>query len=545
MVVLLGAMVGLVLWRALPFLGPVPEGGLYNSDSAVPVLMSNLATGAPVDWLFWGQDRFGSWPFLLARAAGALTHQAWTPHRMHVLRTLWTAGALVPWLALAGRASPVAAAGLLLLPGLNPLLERVLVDLGTVDGWQVPTLLWAWWGLRRAAVASRSGGWLGLALVAGGLATWTSLVSAPLLAVLAGVEGTAAGRSVRRRAVLLLPALAGVAVESVVRSSWHRAVRARGWPDVRTPASLDVGHLLENAGQVAATAWRVGAIPWLVVAISAAAAALSVPRWRAAPEGRTVAGAGAAALTSLLVVVAVRHVRDNAYNPRYLCLGLSLAALGTSVLVGLVVHAAAARLRSPWRWVVPGSTPKPLGSIRPSLALAADPVVAPPSRDDGHAPSSLLGLGHDCCAIVRSTQVVSAFVGLGAVLLLAPVATPDPREVVLRPAAAEIAARYSGAVLTLSYWRTYALAGMLPPGAVVPVPREGEWNRRPDWAEALRSGRPVLLGTPDPGEAPPPALVERGAALVLVQPAVLTVPPFPGESSGERISLYRLAPGGG
>ncbi|HEY3588065.1 MAG TPA: hypothetical protein VGK85_12970, partial [Myxococcaceae bacterium] len=94
MVVLLGAMVGLVLWRTLPFLGPVPEGGLYNSDSAVPVLMSNLATGAPVDWLFWGQDRFGSWPFLLARAAGAVTHLAWTPHGMHVLRTLWMVGAL-------------------------------------------------------------------------------------------------------------------------------------------------------------------------------------------------------------------------------------------------------------------------------------------------------------------------------------------------------------------------------------------------------------------------------------------------------------------
>ncbi len=55
-------------------------------------------------------------------------------------------------------------------------------------------------------------------------------------------------------------------------------------------------------------------------------------------------------------------------------------------------------------------TPKPLGSIRPSLALVADPVVAPPSRDDGHAPSLLLGLGRDCGAIIRSIQVVSAFV---------------------------------------------------------------------------------------------------------------------------------------
>ncbi|HET9158272.1 MAG TPA: hypothetical protein VFN91_16475, partial [Myxococcaceae bacterium] len=304
-------------------------------------------------------------------------------------------------------------------------------------------------------------------------------------------EGGAAGRAIRRRVALLLPALAGLAVEGVVRSSWHRAVRSRGWPDLRTPASLDVGHLLDNARQVTAMAWQVGAVPWLVVAIASAAVALSVRRWRGTPEGRTVAGAGAAALTSLLVVVAVRHVRDNAYNPRYLCLGLSLAALGTSVLVGLALHSAVARLRAPWPRVLPG-------------ALA-----------------------------------------LGAVVLLAPVATPDPRELALRPAAAEIATRFPGVILTLSYWRTYALAGMLPPGVVVPVPRQGEWNRRPDWAEALRSGRPVLVGTPEPGQAPPPALVERGAALVLVEPAVLTIPPFPGESSGERLSLYRLAPAGG
>jgi len=490
MALLLGAMVGLALFRALPFLGPVPEGGLYNSDSAIPVLMSNLATGAPVDWLFWGQDRFGSWPFLLARAAGALTHRAWTPHGMHVLRTLWMVAALVPWLALAGRARAVAAAGLLVLPGVNPLLERVLVDLGTVDGWQVPTLLWAWWGLRRAAGSARPGRWLVLAVVAGALATWTSLVSAPLLAVLALVEATAAGSSLRRRASLFVPALAGAALEGAVRTSWHRAVRARGWPGFRTPASLDMGHLVENARAVVQTVWQVGAVPWLVLVLGAAAAALSVRRWRATAEGRTVAGAGAATLTSLLVVISVRHVRDNGYNPRYLCLGLCLAVLGVSVLVGLAVHAAAARLRAPGAVALPG------------------------------------------------------VVGLGVVLLLAPVARPDPREVVLRPAAEAIAARWPGAVLTLGYWRTYALAALIPPGGVIPVPRQGEWNRRPDWVAALRSGRPVLVGTPDPGPPPAPELVERGASLVLVEPAVLTLPPFPGESSGERVSLYRPAPDG-
>jgi hypothetical protein len=279
-------------------------------------------------------------------------------------------------------------------------------------------------------------------------------------------------------------------VEAVVRTSWHRAVRARGWPDLRTPASLDTGHLLENARAVVQTLWQVGAVPWLVLVLGAAAAALSVRRFRATPEGRTVAGTGTAALTSLLVVISVRHVRENGYNPRYLCLGLTLAVLGVSVLAGLAVQAAASRLRARGATAVPGA------------------------------------------------------VGLGMVLLLAPVARPDPREVVLRPAAEAIAARWPGAVLTLGYWRTYALAALLPPGGVVPVPRQGEWNRRPDWVPALRSGRPVLVGTPDSGAPPPQQLVERGAALVLVEAAVLTLPPFPGESSGERVSLYGLAPEG-
>jgi hypothetical protein len=72
-------------------------------------------------------------------------------------------------------------------------------------------------------------------------------------------------------------------------------------------------------------------------------------------------------------------------------------------------------------------TPKPPGSIRPSRALTTDPIVAPPSRDDGHAPSSLLGLGRDCVAIIRSIQVVSA---LASLLLLAVACN---RELTARP----------------------------------------------------------------------------------------------------------------
>jgi len=91
--------------------------------------------------------------------------------------------------------------------------------------------------------------------------------------------------------------------------------------------------------------------------------------------------------------------------------GLDRALLTAHMLKHLVLMTVAAPLllaSEPLALLRSGITPKPLGSIRPSLALAADPVVAPPSRGDGHAPSSLRGLGRDCGAIIRSTQRVSA-----------------------------------------------------------------------------------------------------------------------------------------
>jgi len=486
-VVALVLMVAVVLVRTLPFLGPVPPQGLYGSDAAIPVLMCNLATVGPLHWLYWGQDRFGSWPFLLARIGGALTGGTWTPHGLHVARVLWMSMATVPLVAVAGRAGAFAAAGLLLLPVLSPVLGSVLVDLATVDGWQLPALLWAWWGMRQSVRSARPAPWLCLAVVTGALATWSSLVSAPLLLVLAVVEGSPGGVPVRRRVLLGLPVVAGLAVESAVRAAWHAAVRARGWRDVRTPARLDTGHLLENLRQVAVVAWREGAVPWLAAAV-VTAGLLFVSCRGAVPERRTVTGAVGAAATALLIVVAVRHVRDNAYHWRYLGVGLAFAVLAVCVGVGLGLHL---------------------------LVAHAAPRLAAPS-------------------------VVLA--GVLAVVLGTPPAGPDPRETVLRPVASQLATRFPGSVLAANYWRTYAVAALLPPWAVIPVPREGEWNRRPDWVPFLGAGGPVLVGRLDTDPGPPPGtLLERGVQLVLVEADVLHVPPFPAEATGERLSLYRSA----
>lgn len=62
---------GLFLYRA-PAYAPDTEfiiGG-FSSDTAIPILMANSDYFSPFSLYYWGQDRFGSWPFLAFRALG-------------------------------------------------------------------------------------------------------------------------------------------------------------------------------------------------------------------------------------------------------------------------------------------------------------------------------------------------------------------------------------------------------------------------------------------------------------------------------------------
>jgi hypothetical protein len=486
--------IGLWAARVLPELGPGPPDGLYNSDSAIPVLMSNLATGAPLDWLYWGQDRFGAWPFLLARVLAWPFGAAWTPHRLHVFQALLWLSALYPWARLAGRGWILASVAFLVLPGANPILRRTLVDVGHVDAWQLAPLFWAWWALRCAADSPRPAALLAGASVAAALATTVSLVSVPLLLVLALLEGIRVAAPWRRRAWLFLPLVVGVCVESLIRHRWHVFVLARGWRDVRTPARLDVGHLAENVVGILRTAAGNQALPWLAAAlVLGALAAWQLRPGRREPDGAwTAVGAALCTGTILVLLMAVRHVRDNAYAPRYLGVPLAFAILG----LGVLADAALRKLFQ--RRAVP----------------AADRILA---------------LG-----------------ALAALAVLLPAARPDPREELLRPVAAALASRYPGAVLVDAYWHTYAVAALAPPRALVPLPAEGDWNRRPDWVPLLASGRPVLVGNQGPlaedGAVPPAERIQYGTRLWLVTPDVLVTPPQPEGTGPDRLSLYAPRP---
>jgi hypothetical protein len=494
----------LAIWllRCLPELGPGPEGGAYNSDSAIPVLMANQAQGGPYDWLFWGQDRFGAWPFLLARLFAAIAGP-WTPHTLHLAQAFFLGSALLPWLALAPRGRALSMAGFLLLPVLSPVLRRTLVDLGHVDAWQLGALLWTWWALRRAAGPPPSRLALGAACLGGALATWSSLVSGPLLLVLGLLESVRAGSPRLTRAALCLPALAGFAVEAFVRTSWHAAVRGRHWPDVRTRAALDLGHLVENVVGVTRSAVAADAWPWLIGVLALGAVVswrLRVVR-REGPESAesvgieralwTVLEAAVCVLACLGLLVAARHVRENGWAPRYLGVPLTFAILGVGLAVGTFLERTLERF---WPRLA-----------RPALAVA----------------------------------------GLVAVLVGLPRPMADPRALLLQPVAESLARRFPGAVLVDGYWRTYALAAFVRPGGLIPLPAEGEWNRRPDWVALLHPDRPILVGTTgplalEPGTPPPPERLQYGVRLALVRSDVAVIPPAAREVPEDHLSLYRV-----
>src|SRR4051812_23942203 len=88
---LVAVLAAVACWRYAPHVGHV--GGVH-SDGAMPQLIANHQGTTPFDLFSWGQDRFGAWPFLIARGIRAVTGIGWTPEGLY-------------WLMMAGTASAV------------------------------------------------------------------------------------------------------------------------------------------------------------------------------------------------------------------------------------------------------------------------------------------------------------------------------------------------------------------------------------------------------------------------------------------------------
>ncbi|HEX6373212.1 MAG TPA: hypothetical protein VF006_30085 [Longimicrobium sp.] len=468
-----------------------PRPSAFNSDLAIPVLMTRAREWSLFDAYYWGQDRLGTWHLLLLRAAGRVFGHTFDYAGLHLVATAWVLMAAVVMARLAG-AWGWAAGGLLaaVLVG-NSDSRFVLFDAAHPYAWQITALLLAWWGLRglagRTAPAGR-GRWplRAATAFAAFLAHWTSPLSGPLLLIVAAVEAVrgravdaAPGRSALRRwgeGVLVVGA--GMMAERGLRAAFDLYAHARFGHYFRTGLVLDRGHLADNARRVAKTLATSASMPLLVVATAGACAAVvvlwrarggRVPAWRV--EGAAlVLACWAIAAAQLPVFVLVRHVRVNQFSGRYFSLVFVFGTLaGLLTLAGLA--ASIPRLARRWRTVLAaaGVAGLAVGVLRVPAASAARP----------DAPARL---------------------------------------------AARLEARAPGAPLLGGYWSTYVLAALQHPETMLePVPCEGRYVRTPWWAEELPRHRWVVVGhtyeCPDAGprDAPAPWVYQHGALLRLAR----------------------------
>jgi hypothetical protein len=479
--------------------------GVFDSDMAIPVLMSNVSSGHGLfDAYYFGQDRFGAWPYLLARAVRHVAGFDWTANRLFGAHLMVALLAALPLAFVTRRAGWVAAATCALVAVTNPGVFHSFLSLSQPYAWQMLALCGAW-ALLHSLLArpERPGGRLaGLALVAF-LAGWTSPTSVPLLGVLLGVEfvalrGPESWRERLGRAVRVGLVLAGAMVgERILQGRYHHAARDAFGHDFRTRVKLDAEHLLDNARALADVWLREGWKLALVLAV-VGVGAFAVLRVRASrgarstevPEGwealTLATGAAAVAVANFALCVAVSHVRLNDYHERYLTLSHLFLGMAAALAVFAGVEALLARTRA-----------VELGA--PLLALG------------------LLGVAH---------------LGMPAPEML-------PAQRVLEANARALQPEQGQRVLLGGYWHTYSYAALAPPGAVVAVPVEWDYQRTPFDTPKLRAADEVVVNHEElealgPADAPHALIAQHGVLLRLVRTA----------SPREGFSLYARADGG-
>lgn len=467
---------------------------LFNSDTAIPVLMGNETHWDLFHAYYLGEDRFGAWPFFLAHLVATALHRPVTPAGLHLLAMTFLAlGAVPAMLLLPGRAGLGALAYVVAL--IVPETRLLLFDSQPYT-WQLPLLLWAWWVTRRAWTTDAAPAralWLGLSTLLCFLATWTSALSGLLLVGLVCLEGTAQGarlgtRPARRLALQLLPAAVAILAEVLLRAGYHRYVRGAFHRDFRTGMHLDTGHLMANVAQV----WLRLQTPFVLsmLVVLTLAVALGVvrrrhrpwPEWRPSPLSCTVAGALLLALLPLPVLAAVSHVRVNDYALRYFAPTAVFAVFG-----GLVALTA--------------GLPSRLRGWSAAWALLAGTVV------------------------------------LGSIAWqLRPLAAANPAYARLSSTAETLAARAPGAVLLDGYWGTYVFAALAPPGLLLPLPVAEDSVRMPAVEARLASAESVLVGhrklLRGPEGTEPRFLVAFGTLLEREEATFF-------DDSVDRFSLYR------
>lgn len=437
--------------------------GLWNSDGASPVMLANDRNWDLYRLFYYGQDRFGTWPFFALH----LLRARWTPETMSGALSFFLLAGVLPAAALGGRFRLAAATGYLV-GVFAPSVRQIVFDLPQVYPWQLPSLFASWACLRWMWARPPAWGRWGLAMVAASLTTWLVPWSAEVLMVLGMVEGARAEglTGPRRWAWAAAPGGVALAFEWSLRTLYHHVSSQRFGRPMQTLVRIDRGHLLEStrqsirvlAGVEAAIPFAVVALVMALVAVRWFRAGLTSPRtlW-------TVAGAGAAAMMPLPLFVLFTHFRLNDYELRYFVPTMVLSIWGTGLLAAFLLERCAGTL----------------GRVVP-------PVLA-----------------------------------LGALGLLLPTSARRPGFAAQREFALRLASTGASPLLLNSYWGTYVYEALAPTLRTLPL--EGQSDRLP-WREAeLAHETTVLVGSRSPlPETPATWIFQYGVLLTLEHPGVLS-----------------------
>jgi hypothetical protein len=186
------------LWRGINVFRPgVASLQYYNSDCAIPVLMSNEERPlTPFNLYYYGTDRSGAWPFLIAHAVSGATGFHWSDISLSTFQIVWIFLGVFAIAALSRKDYPVLGGVFLLTLLLHGETRYQIFWISQVYAWQLTAVLISWY-LQRKLITSwcesdtprrLSQAWIVLTFVFSYLAIWSSGASSLFLLFTAAIE---------------------------------------------------------------------------------------------------------------------------------------------------------------------------------------------------------------------------------------------------------------------------------------------------------------------------------------------------------------------
>jgi hypothetical protein len=459
------------------------------------------------DYYSYGQDRWGSLPFLLARILHKWSGYHWSPQDMHVFRAIWLfAGLLIITRLVSHNRSVVLLTALIAI--CLPELTRIhIFDLSELYAWQIPGIFLSWYIARRLfaikfirtrpriSVNVLSLLWATAFFAVSFLTIWTSVASGPFLCFLVAIEAArddltsshdSSSKWERAKYVLGLALVAlGMFGEKLLRTAYHTYCLKRWGSENRTQMALDFGYLHANlAAQIhtylKSSWWPVTLLPALLLVTLAL---LFIYRWwrKAIEPSRKpmrilmddnlilILGMWGMGLMNFVMSVSIVHIRLMAYETRFHTLPWFLGVTGG--LLSLI-------------WV-----------FRHLL---------------------------ECSPVRRHYMrwvTVAAFLFL---LFQFPTPTVSPNYLTDQKTATTLAEKLPEATLMGGYWDTYLLIALQKTNAMLPLPLQGEPLRMPWTPAMLPDAKQVIVeyrrSNVSSSHSAPPMLIQYGITLRLVEP---------------------------